>query len=158
MEANKKFKVECLSDNDAWELFRQKVGLETLDSHHDILELAQTVAKKCVGLPLALITIGRAIASKQTPREWRYAIQLLRTSASEFSGLGKEVNPLLKFSYDWLPNDTIRSCLLYCSFYPEDYLISKEILIYCWIGEGFLRVLHFGHSSSCLFIGRGRRQ
>lgn len=115
VEANKNFKVECLSDNDAWELLRQKVGLETLDSHHDILELAQTVAKKCVGLPLALITIGRAIACKRTPREWRYAIQVLRTSAYEFSGSGKDVNPLLKFSYDCLPNDTIRSCLLYCS-------------------------------------------
>ncbi|KDO52324.1 hypothetical protein CISIN_1g0460062mg, partial [Citrus sinensis] len=53
--------------------------------------LAQTVAKKCVGLPLALITIGRAIACKRTPREW--------------------------------------------SLYPEDYLISKEILIYCWIDK-----------------------
>ncbi|KAK9229539.1 hypothetical protein WN944_022502 [Citrus x changshan-huyou] len=92
MEANKNFKVECLSDNDAWELLRQKVGLETLDSHHDILELAQTVAKKCVGLPLALITIGRAIACKRTPREWRYAIQVLRTSAYEFSGSGKDLS------------------------------------------------------------------
>ncbi|KAK9232412.1 hypothetical protein WN943_022658 [Citrus x changshan-huyou] len=79
-------------DNDAWELLRQKVGLETLDSHHDILELAQTVAKKCVGLPLALITIGRAIACKRTPREWRYAIQVLRTSAYEFSGSGKDLS------------------------------------------------------------------
>ncbi|XP_052288509.1 probable disease resistance protein At5g63020 isoform X2 [Citrus sinensis] len=138
MEAHKKFKVECLSDEDAWQLFREKVGEETLNYHHDIPELAQMVAKECGGLPLALITIGRAMAYKTTPEEWRYAIQVLRRAASEFAGLGKEVYPLLKFSYDSLFSDTIRSCLLYCSLYPEDYHISKSDLIDCWIGEGFL--------------------
>ncbi|KAL9463055.1 hypothetical protein AB3S75_000962 [Citrus x aurantiifolia] len=138
MEAHKNFKVECLSGNDAWELFRQKVGEETLNCHPDILELAQTVTKKCGGLPLALITTGRAMACKKTPEEWSYAIEVLRTSSSQFPGLGNAVYPLLKFSYDCLPNDTIRSCLLYCSLYPEDCLISKENLIDCWIGEGLL--------------------
>ncbi|ESR40730.1 hypothetical protein CICLE_v10024847mg [Citrus x clementina] len=138
MEAHKKFKVACLSDIDAWELFRQKVGEEALHSHPDIVELAHTVAKECGGLPLALITTGRAMACKKTPEEWTYAIEVLRTSSSQFPGLGNEVYPLLKFSYDSLPSDTIRSCLLYCSLYPEDYCISKEKLIDCWIGEGFL--------------------
>ncbi|KDO52318.1 hypothetical protein CISIN_1g048813mg, partial [Citrus sinensis] len=95
-------------------------------------------AKECGGLPLALITIGRAMACKKTPEEWTYAIEVLRTSSSQFPGLGNEVYPLLKFSYDSLPGDTIRSCLLYCCLYPEDYCISKENLIDCWIGEGFL--------------------
>ncbi|ESR40708.1 putative disease resistance protein [Citrus sinensis] len=138
MEAHKKFKVQCLSGNDAWELFRQKVGEETLNCHPYILELAQTVTKECGGLPLALITIGRAMACKKTPEEWSYAIQVLRTSSSQFPGLGNEVYPLLKFSYDNLPNDTIRSCLLYCCLYPEDCCISKENLVDCWIGEGLL--------------------
>ncbi|KAL9463054.1 hypothetical protein AB3S75_000962 [Citrus x aurantiifolia] len=84
MEAHKNFKVECLSGNDAWELFRQKVGEETLNCHPDILELAQTVTKKCGGLPLALITTGRAMACKKTPEEWSYAIEVLRTSSSQF--------------------------------------------------------------------------
>ncbi|ESR40603.1 hypothetical protein CICLE_v10027593mg [Citrus x clementina] len=138
MEADRKFKVACLSEKDAWELFRKKVGEETLGSHHDIVELAQTVAKECGGLPLALITIGRAMAYKKTAEEWRHAVEVLRRSASEFAGLGKEVYPLLKFSYDSLQNKTIRSCFLYCCLYPEDYGILKWDLIDCWIGEGFL--------------------
>ncbi|KDO40128.1 hypothetical protein CISIN_1g039149mg, partial [Citrus sinensis] len=69
---------------------------------------------------------------------WRRAIEELRRSASEFAGLGKEVYPLLKFSYDSLQNETIRSCFLYCCLYPEDYGILKWDLIDCWIGEGFL--------------------
>ncbi|KAK9188277.1 hypothetical protein WN944_019678 [Citrus x changshan-huyou] len=144
MEARRMFKVACLSDGDAWELFREKVGEETIESHHSIPELAQTVAKECDGLPLALITIGRAMAYKKTPEEWRYAIEVLRRSASEFAGLGKEVYPLLKFSYDCLPNDAIRSCFLYCCLYPEDYIIYKRDLIDCWICEGFLDAAKFG--------------
>ncbi|KAH9715227.1 putative disease resistance protein [Citrus sinensis] len=138
MEAQKKFKVECLGDNEAWELFLQKVGEETLGSHPDILELAKTVAKECCGLPLALITTGRAMSGKKTPEEWNYAIEMLRRSASEFPGMEKEVYPLLKFSFDSLSSDVLRFCLLYCSLFPEDYHIGKIELIECWIGEGFL--------------------
>ncbi|KAL5758136.1 hypothetical protein ACOSP7_020747 [Xanthoceras sorbifolium] len=138
MEAHKKLKVECLADEEAWKLFRNKVGADTLDSHPDLPELAKIAAKECGGLPLALITIGRAMACKKTPAEWKYAIQVLRRSAYEFPGMGKEVYPLLKFSYDSLPSKTVRACLLYCSLFPEDYNIPKKHLIDCWIGEGFL--------------------
>ncbi|KAK9232298.1 hypothetical protein WN943_022544 [Citrus x changshan-huyou] len=114
-------------------------SMEARKNHHDILELAQTVTKECGGLPLALITIGRAMAYKKKPEEWRYAIEVLRkSSSSEFAGLVKEVYPLLKFSYDSLHNDVIRSCFLYCCLYPEDFAILKRDLIDCWIGEGFL--------------------
>ncbi|KAH9715213.1 putative disease resistance protein [Citrus sinensis] len=137
MEADRKFLVACLSEKDAWELFREKVGEETLKSDHDIAELAQIVANECGGLPLALITIGRAMAYRKKAEQWRRAIEELRRSASKFACLGKEVYPLLKFSYDSLQNDTIRSCFLYCCLYPEDYGILKWDLIDCWIGEGF---------------------
>ncbi|KDO48618.1 hypothetical protein CISIN_1g0395191mg, partial [Citrus sinensis] len=111
---------------------------DVLKNHPNIPELARSVAQECAGLPLALITIGRVMACKKTPQEWHYAIQVLRISASEFPGMGKEVYPLLKYSYDSLPDETIRSCLLYCGLFPEDYRTRKSELIDCWIGEGFL--------------------
>ncbi|KAF8390970.1 hypothetical protein HHK36_023270 [Tetracentron sinense] len=115
------------------------VGDEVFNSHPEIPKLAELVAKECAGLPLALITIGRTMASKKTTHEYlKRAIIVLRKSASEFSGMGDEVLPLLKFSYDNLPNDTIQSCFLYCSLYPEDFDINKEELIEHWVGEGFI--------------------
>ncbi|KAJ0099256.1 hypothetical protein Patl1_21864 [Pistacia atlantica] len=137
MKADKHFKVEFLSDEEAWKLFEENLQSEVLD-HPDIPQLAKVVAKECGGLPLALLTVSRAMSCKNTPQEWRYAANLLRNSASQFAGMGTEVYPLLKFSYDSLPSDKIRSCLLYCCLYPEDFLISKQQLIDCWIGEGFL--------------------
>ncbi|KAJ7013611.1 disease resistance protein [Populus alba x Populus x berolinensis] len=136
MDADKTVKVNCLEGGDAWDLFRKKVGEQTLCGHPDIHKLARDVASECGGLPLALITIGRAMACKKTPQEWRHAIEVLRKSASEFSGMGDEVFPLLKFSYDNLSKQKIRTCFLYCSLFPEDFLINKNDLIDYWIGEG----------------------
>ncbi|KAF8401762.1 hypothetical protein HHK36_012708 [Tetracentron sinense] len=138
MDAQKKIRIECLLWHEAWDLFQEKVGKDALNAHPEIPELAATVAKECAGLPLALITIGRTMASKKTLQEWNHAITVLRKSAAEFSGMGDEVFPLLKFSYDSLQNDTIRSCFLYCSLFPEDLEIEKEELIQYWIGEGYL--------------------
>ncbi|TYG81635.1 hypothetical protein ES288_D01G021200v1, partial [Gossypium darwinii] len=132
-------RVECLPPGEAFKLFEKKVGSETLRMHPDICKLAEAVVEECAGLPLALITIGRAMASKKTPREWEYATEVLRQSAaSVLPGVGKEMYPKLKFSYDCLPDERFRSCFLYCSLYPEDYLIQKDELVDCWIGEGVL--------------------
>ncbi|KAB2026641.1 hypothetical protein ES319_D06G234700v1 [Gossypium barbadense] len=136
MEAQKKIKVECLETEKAWELFRSKVGDETLNSHPDILNLAKQVAERCGGLPLALITIGRAMACKKTLGEWKYAIEMLKRCA--LPKLENEVFPLLKFSYDNLPNATMKCCLLYCCLHPEGYCIPKRRLVEYWFCEGIL--------------------
>ncbi|PPD68414.1 hypothetical protein GOBAR_DD34708 [Gossypium barbadense] len=132
-------RVECLPPGEAFKLFEEKVGSETFRMHPDICKLAEAVVQECAGLPLALVTIARAMASKKTPREWEYAIEVLRQSAaSVFPGVGKEMYPKLKFSYDCLPDERFRSCFLYCSLYPEDKSIHKDQLVDCWIGEGLL--------------------
>ncbi|XP_034695233.1 disease resistance protein SUMM2-like [Vitis riparia] len=138
MEAQKSLKVECLTEDEAINLFKKKVGETALNSHSDIPQLAEIAAKECQGLPLAIVTIGRAMADKKTPQKWEQAIQMLKTYPSKFSGMGAHVFPVLKFSYDNLPNDTIKTCFLYLAIFPEDHEIWDEDLIFLWIGEGFL--------------------
>ncbi|KAL5825211.1 hypothetical protein ACOSQ3_021274 [Xanthoceras sorbifolium] len=104
-------------------------GEETLNGHPDIPLLAKEVTKECGGLPLTLISIGRAMAGKIQRQEWEFAISILRMFSHEFSGMEKGVYSLLKFSYDCLPSDIYISC----------FLISKRDLIDCWISEGFLK-------------------
>ncbi|KAI3962217.1 hypothetical protein MKX01_030767 [Papaver californicum] len=138
MEADKRIKIECLDEDQAWSLFQQKVKQEALSCHPDVTEVAKKVAKECRGLPLALITIGRTMSSKTDIRQWQHALHTLQGSASQFSGMADKVLAIMKFSYDNLENQKLKSCFLYCSLYPEDYPINLHDLIGVWIGEGFL--------------------
>ncbi|KAK6912182.1 Leucine-rich repeat [Dillenia turbinata] len=137
MDAQEKIRVECLGWDDAWDLFKKKVGEDTINSDAKIPRLAEVLAKECGGLPLALITIGRAMSCKRTPEEWNYAIDVVRRTAAQFSGIGDEVFPRLKLSYDNLPGPCYKSCFLYCSLFPEDFAINKNELVDCFISEGF---------------------
>ncbi|CAN6902207.1 unnamed protein product [Brassica oleracea] len=130
--------VQCLTDNEAWDLFEKKVGPLTLKSHPCILEQARRVAGKCRGLPIALNVIGETMSSKRTIQEWDLAVQVLNSYAADFSGMDDQVLPILKYSYDNLKDDQIESCFEYCSLFPEDHLIEKEKLIDYWICEGFI--------------------
>ncbi|XVF11405.1 hypothetical protein REPUB_Repub08aG0025000 [Reevesia pubescens] len=148
-----KIPVQCLPEEKAWELFQENVGgAQTLDSSPGIRQLAHEVSKECKGLPLALITIARAMVFKSTVEEWVYALEVLRRSSIfVFQDMGEEVYPLLKFSFDSLRNDLFRKCLLYCSLFSEDHHISKDKLIDFWIGEGFLD----GHGNTSLARNQG---
>ncbi|TYI78699.1 hypothetical protein E1A91_D06G231200v1 [Gossypium mustelinum] len=123
MEAREKIKVEYLEPKEAWKLFQDKVGDETLNSHPDIRKLAKQVDERCGGLPLALITIGRAMACKTTPGDWKYAIEMVKRCTS---------------IYDNLSNVTMKCFLLYCCLYPEDYCIPRKRLVEYWFCEEML--------------------
>lgn len=62
----------------------------------------------------------------------------MTSSAARFTGVVDGILPVLKYSYDMLDGEQVKSCFLYCSLFPEDYLIDKERLIEYWIGEGFI--------------------
>ncbi|XP_028766611.1 probable disease resistance protein At5g63020 [Neltuma alba] len=138
MEAQRSIKVNCLTSDKAFDLFKEKVGETTLENPQ-ILTLAKQVVKECQGLPLALCTVGRAMANKVTPNEWRRAIEILRSYPSKFQGIVERVYYLLEFSYDKLPDDTYKSCFLYCALFPNEHFgCQKQKLILLWIAEGFL--------------------
>ncbi|KAG7548304.1 NB-ARC [Arabidopsis suecica] len=138
MKADDEMKVECLSRDEAWVLFRNIVGETPLKCHQDIPTLARKVAEKCCGLPLALNVIGKAMACKEDVHEWRHAINVLNSSSHEFPGMEEKILSILKFSYDGLGDEKVKLCFLYCSLFPEDYELKKEELIEYWICEGFI--------------------
>ncbi|KAK1299512.1 putative disease resistance protein [Acorus calamus] len=139
MGANdQKVKVGYLKSDEAWTLFKQNAGEMIINSDPEIQVHAETMVKKCGGLPLALMVIGSAMASKTTVSEWKHAassMKELRTDKIE--GMEVELLSSLKLSYDSLPDDTIKECFLYCCLYPEDWEIYKEDLVNFWVGEGF---------------------
>ncbi|KAF8101058.1 hypothetical protein N665_0211s0045 [Sinapis alba] len=136
MKADDELKINCLSRNEAWELFQNVVGEYPLKQHPDIPTLAKKISEKCYGLPLALNVIGKAMSCKDDVHEWRHATDVL--SSHEFPGMEEKILSILKFSYDGLEDEKVKSCFLYCSLFPEDYEIKKEELIEYWINEGFI--------------------
>nr|GMD31950.1 disease resistance RPP13-like protein 4 [Ipomoea batatas] len=44
----------------------------------------------------------------------------------------------LKKSYDHLPSNELKLCLLSLAAFPEDFIIKKRPLIYWWMAEGFV--------------------
>ncbi|CAH2046070.1 unnamed protein product [Thlaspi arvense] len=127
--------VEYLSPEEEWDVFQEIVGETTLKSHPDIPQLARIVARKCGGFPIALSLIGEAMSRKRTVREWHHVIHALVSSTAGFSGSKVAI---LRFIYDNLLGENIRSCFLYCALFPKNSYISKQELIDCWICEGMI--------------------
>ncbi|KAK2632263.1 hypothetical protein EUGRSUZ_L01792 [Eucalyptus grandis] len=116
----------------------KNVNKSLVDCHPEIQDLAKDIDVECKGLPLALVTVGRAMAGKDDPIEWRHALTTLRNKPHKLPGMEEEVYDILKFSYDSLNDATLQACFLYCCLFPEDYPILANELIELWIGEGLL--------------------
>ncbi|CAA6674419.1 unnamed protein product [Spirodela intermedia] len=138
MDAKRKVKVPLLNRKSSWTLFCQKLGREE-DQWNDrsIRSLAEAVCQKCGGLPITLITVGRAMADATTHGEWKEALMALKGIPVELGDM-KEVLILLKFSFDRLKDTSAKECLLYCALFQEDHNILISELIDYWVGEGLL--------------------
>ncbi|MQM05368.1 hypothetical protein Taro_038176 [Colocasia esculenta] len=139
MVADEMVKVGSLDAERSWRLFRSKFGraAPALDNP-EIQPLAKEVVARCGGLPISLVTVGRAMAKAKTPDDWRDAINKLDHRPAELSPGMHQVLQSLEYSFEMLKDEASQNCLLYCALFPEDYDIPKvQILDYC-ICEGFL--------------------
>nr|XP_045090327.1 probable disease resistance protein At1g61300 [Aegilops tauschii subsp. strangulata] len=80
MDAHSRVFLECLDQENAWKLFKEKTTEETINSDPRIEKLAHAVVEECGGLPLALVTIGRAMSTKKSCHEWALALSFLKKS------------------------------------------------------------------------------
>ncbi|CAI9277648.1 unnamed protein product [Lactuca saligna] len=126
--------LQGLTHDDALSLFAQHaLGVDNFDTHPTLRPHGELFVKKCDGLPLALITLGRLLRTKTDEEEWKELLD------SEIWKLGKrdEIVPALRLSYNDL-SATLKLLFAYCSLFPKDYEFDKEELILLWIAEGFL--------------------
>ncbi|KAG8372059.1 hypothetical protein BUALT_Bualt12G0027200 [Buddleja alternifolia] len=137
MDVKKVVALRILPEDEAWFLFREKVG--TCVDDQDLVSIAKEVARECKGLPIALVTVGRALKDEKTKLIWKDALQQLKGSnplnIPHF--LADVYNPL-KLSYDFL-NDQQKIVFLFCSLFPEDADISLEDLARYFLGLGIFK-------------------
>ncbi|KAF9666749.1 hypothetical protein SADUNF_Sadunf16G0261100 [Salix dunnii] len=136
MECQQKVLLSLLSENEAWALFKINAGLHDEDSTFN--KVAKQVARECQGLPIALVTVGRALRDKSVA-EWELASKELKNSHfqhMEEIGEQKNTYACLKLSYDYLKHEKTKLCFLLCCLFPEDYSIPIEDLTRYAVGYG----------------------
>jgi disease resistance protein RPS2 len=142
MEVKKQIQVPYLQETEAWELFREKVGDQTIFSPR-IEDRARILVTEMKGLPLALVTVGRTMYGKFRPDQWDSAIQYMKKSCCIDTNedplkMEEEVFRKIMFSYDYLKSERLKKCFLTCALWPEDHEIYSEELAQCWIGLGLV--------------------
>ncbi|WMV38705.1 hypothetical protein MTR67_032090 [Solanum verrucosum] len=128
MKAQKIMEVGTLYEEEAWILFRRKVGNSVDDP--SLLGIAKEVAKECKGLPLAIITVARALKKHKTKRSWNCALEQLRGAETiSIPEVPTELYKPLRLSYDYLGSNEAKYLFLLCSLFEEDSNISPEELL-----------------------------
>ncbi|CAL5047591.1 unnamed protein product [Urochloa decumbens] len=132
------YKLKQLSDESSKILFYERIFGSRDDKWPiQFSEVSKKILKKCGGVPLAIVTISSLLANKsENIEEW--------DNVCDSIGLGLGNNPgmdsmrkILMLSYYDLPSH-LKTCLLYLSIFPEDYVITKDRLIWMWVAEGFV--------------------
>nr|XP_027190580.1 uncharacterized protein LOC101504174 isoform X2 [Cicer arietinum] len=138
MNCDKKIELEILSDEDAWIMFKKYAGINDSFSN-SLTSKGQKIARECKGLPVAIAVIARSLKGQQHRKhEWDATLKSLKKHVSmpnvddDVVGIYK----CLKFSYDYMKNKKAKELLLLSSVFPEDEIISVEILTRLGIGMG----------------------
>ncbi|KAK8589077.1 hypothetical protein V6N12_023484 [Hibiscus sabdariffa] len=136
-------KMDPLPDIDAWTLFSDKVGQDVLNSA-DLLPVARSIAKRCGGLPLLIVTVASSMRGEGSLPIWRMALEELKRSTPGILDAKNMIHQQLRFSYDCLKDPRIRNCVLACASCREDSGILKEQLIGDWIEKGLINDMDKG--------------
>ncbi|XP_044478069.1 disease resistance protein At4g27190-like [Mangifera indica] len=126
MGCDRTFTVGTLTKQESWALFKELVGMDVENSI--ISSIAREVTAECDGLPIAIVTVARALKNRDM-YEWRDALQQLKSSTStNIEGMHENVISSLELSYNFLES-AAKSVFLFCSVFPEDFVIPVEVLV-----------------------------
>ncbi|KAK3126219.1 hypothetical protein QOZ80_7AG0553340 [Eleusine coracana subsp. coracana] len=108
----------------------------------DLKKVGKDLAKKCCGLPLALVVLGGHLSRNVDIVEWRR----LKSSVDWHTLINTDsvIGAILDLSYYDMPSH-LRSCFMYTTAFPEDSRIGVRILTKLWVAEGFIPIVR-GHT------------
>ena len=118
--------LKGLDAQKSWSLFKKMAFVEGEESKSAcFVEFRKEILKKCVGIPLAIRTIGSLLYFKNSKIEW---LSFKNNELSKIPQKETDILPTLKLSYDHLPSH-LKQCFSYCSLFPKNYKINKSCLI-----------------------------
>lgn len=127
-------RMSLLSIDQSWKLLQEKVFGEQSCSL-ELVDVGKEIAKKCQGLPLAIVVVAGLLSKiKRT----RYCWEGIAGSVSSLVSNGpQQCLEILALSYNHLPHH-LKACFLYMGAFPQDSEIEVQKLIALWVAEGFL--------------------
>ncbi|KAK2640637.1 hypothetical protein Ddye_028432 [Dipteronia dyeriana] len=137
MDSHTNLLVEILQENEPWSLFEKMAG--SCVENRDMQSVAIPVVKECAGLPIAVVTIARALKNKNL-YEWKNALrELRRPSSRNFTGSQAAVYSTIELSYNHLESEELKSIFLLCSLLGYTYSASIRDLLKYGMGLGLFR-------------------
>ncbi|XP_037459081.1 disease resistance protein RPM1-like [Triticum dicoccoides] len=131
--------LAALPEDKAWDLFCKKAFPRNTDHECpvELKPLSEQIVNKCKGLPLVIVLVGSLLCvCEKTVEEWRRINDQLSWELNNNSRFD-HIRNVLHLSFIYLPTH-LKSCFLYCSLFPEDYLLKRKQLVRLWIAEGFI--------------------
>ncbi|KAG8388600.1 hypothetical protein BUALT_Bualt02G0142400 [Buddleja alternifolia] len=128
--------MDFLDDDKSWNLFCEKAFAQE-GCPPKLEKIGRKITRKCKGLPLSIVVIGRLLAkSYKTQEYWENIAEDMNSILN--SGDDEHCLKILSSSYSHLPAH-LKPCFLYMGIFPEDHEIRVSRLIKLWVAEGFLK-------------------
>ncbi|XP_034707554.1 disease resistance protein SUMM2-like isoform X5 [Vitis riparia] len=123
------FLIQQLPPEEAWSLFNKTSG-GSLEKNLELGPIATDVVEECEGLPIAIVTIAKALKGKNVA-VWKNALNELSTSAPKnIQGVEKKVYSCLELSYNHLESDEVKSLFLLCGLLGNGNVSLDDLLKY----------------------------
>lgn len=126
--------MNLLNTEQSWELL-EKLIFGTASCPHELVGVGKQIAKRCRGLPLAIVVIAGVLSL--VDRAYTYWNNIAEEVSSIVSTDPENCLDILALSYNYLPYH-LKACFLYMGIFPEDCEIEVSKLINLWAAEGFL--------------------
>ncbi|XP_037423683.1 disease resistance protein RPM1-like [Triticum dicoccoides] len=126
-----------LETNDAIKLLLRKArkSEEDMEKYENMRKIVTQIVNKSGRLPLAILTIGGMLATREVI-EWQSIYDQIPLELESNRSL-EAVRRMVTMSYNHLPSH-LKSCFLYLSIFPEDFEIIRRRVVERWIAEGFI--------------------
>ncbi|KAM0055034.1 putative AAA+ ATPase domain, P-loop containing nucleoside triphosphate hydrolase [Helianthus debilis subsp. tardiflorus] len=127
VRTNSIFRVRVLNDTEATTLFFTTVGPFPSDGDDEkIRRIGGDIVNKCDGLPIAIVTIARAL-SGNIEEAWEEALG--RLERDDLQDLESITNRIFEMSYENLKEDEDKAIFLLSGLFPDDFNIRTEDLL-----------------------------
>ncbi|KAG2694921.1 hypothetical protein I3760_08G166600 [Carya illinoinensis] len=131
--------LKILQKEESWNLFEKMAG-DSFKDRPEVRGIATKIVEKCGGLPIALVTVSKALRNKRLGGWQDALVRLTRPTPEHDTKLWSPIYSCIQLSYEHLDGEeAVKSLFLLCA--GQGYYISYQDLLRYGFGLGlFLNI------------------